>query len=739
MLIETVLAVMAVCPVGDNIDSVSVHHDQASTIMLNAEEAGKPREINLGLPSSSAGTLVYEDGHLGSYQDYPVYTSDHWAGGNSYDNNSMMPLEQSVLAIGFYGNVLETHSKLGTDGFHGKATVGSSIFGQIKADVNLNGTFGYGWRYTAGGYVNKDPSGTHPPFKLFSYDMEVFKLGLNKSWNNSELSVFYKLSVNRDFPSGSFVGPFYYEGNGKISSFGKFRLGRDNYLPKDDSIELMNLTDGTMFSTRMKDLAYKRIHDVTLNFRHKTDDGWNLDAGVHFLFAPKYSHFSNSQAGISLIADGHTSAGNAVTLPDGTPYSGLMQIRHIGSADLKYYDLISDVTLKKNFDRGHHLVLGFNDCMNVQDCRQMTVCYGHTVEANPERLSVDGRNSWDFNSSALYYDGVSNIAALYACDDWTVCPKVDIKYGLRLSYQHFKVNACVNEDGQTCNSRHSGFFLEDGICQRKDHYRDNVDFGGVAAVNWNIFGKFNLMAEDIYIRYPRQAVHYFTSTVPSRKPVVTNLVRGGLVWGNKWVDLSSMVSYTTRNNISSSLSVSKDVGGVSEVRGYLAEYSIGTFGWTSDATFHYRGFTLHYLLTLQEPKYRDYSCNIEFSDGAAHYDYSGKYLSNTSRCLMEIDPSYDFGPVRIWTSIRFFSRQYANKMNNVWFKSHWETFGGLQWKATRWMDVAMDFTNILCQPGAKGDLNQADTIEDESLLSHYLLAGSYIKPFTMNLSLAFSW
>ena len=48
--------------------------------------------------------------------------------------------------------------------------------------------------------------------------------------------------------------------------------------------------------------------------------------------------------------------------------------------------------------------------------------------------------------------------------------------------------------------------------------------------------------------------------------------------------------------------------------------------------------------------------------------------------------------------------------------------------------LSINFVNLLFQNGVKGTLDIADTISDPSLLENYLMAGSYIRPFTVELS-----
>lgn len=48
---------------------------------------------------------------------------------------------------------------------------------------------------------------------------------------------------------------------------------------------------------------------------------------------------------------------------------------------------------------------------------------------------------------------------------------------------------------------------------------------------------------------------------------------------------------------------------------------------------------------------------------------------------------------------------------------------------------SLNLINILNQSGANGTISAADLMTDTSLLHHYLMSGSYIRPFTMELSL----
>ena len=64
-------------------DTVTVVEKKSErNMMLNAESATAPREINIGLPEGGNGAIVYVDGMKHGH-GLP-WSRFHWAGGNSY-------------------------------------------------------------------------------------------------------------------------------------------------------------------------------------------------------------------------------------------------------------------------------------------------------------------------------------------------------------------------------------------------------------------------------------------------------------------------------------------------------------------------------------------------------------------------------------------------------------------------------------------------------------------------------
>ena len=106
-------------------------------MMLNAESATVPREINIGLPDTGNGAAVYLDGSKHSFSLPEGY--QHWVGCNSYESTGMLSLMESVIRVGQVGVMVQSNTRLGTEKTTGKFTAGSSTNGLIRLDGSLAG------------------------------------------------------------------------------------------------------------------------------------------------------------------------------------------------------------------------------------------------------------------------------------------------------------------------------------------------------------------------------------------------------------------------------------------------------------------------------------------------------------------------------------------------------------------------------------------------------------------------
>lgn len=173
-------------------------------------------------------------------------------------------------------------------------------------------------------------------------------------------------------------------------------------------------------------------------------------------------------------------------------------------------------------------------------------------------------------------------------------------------------------------------------------------------------------------------------------------------------------------------------------------YDIQTLGWTTDiVATPFKNFNLHMLLTLQAPKYKNYSGTVDFGGGETiDYNYDDKIVNGVSKVLIEIDPSYQWNNLRVWASARYFSKQYANLTNSLAFKGRWETFAGANYSVNKNLDLSVSFVNLLNQRGAQGSISGTDLMTEEQAKQMIgsdgaILSGTYIRPFTAELGVKF--
>ena len=721
-------------------DSVAVDGAQNDDrhVMLDASTSAKPRDIPFGLPRETGGIMIMEDGMPVTSTWSPIFPYFHWAGGSSYADVGLMGIEETVLRSGILGYSVNSRTTLGTDQLHGKLNVKTNNDGLILLDGNLNGALAKDWYFTAGVYSNLDPTSVHPKNVTFVNNTQIYKAGLTHRWRHSEASLLYKLTVSHDL-FGFNRAPFIYNGDGSISKLNGFRLGRDCYVPTDTRFSYMDVETGQLHETDIKDENRRFIHDLTFMMTNQLSDRWSLDSRIH-LTGTKDMFMNNlSETGIDWVREGRDAKGNHITTPDGKDYTGLMQQRMLSAQHFDFFETQAKSELIRK-TRGHTTNLGLSYWFSYQYAKVANVTIAHTLADDPQRLLKDGRRQWNYNASAEYGRGREHFMGFYSIDDWNVTPRLNLYYGLRAELFHGNYDVAVNQGYQVNNKRHDGFFINDGIVTVSNQKHTNLNFIGVACANFQLVPHLTLTGEYLYCNQHQRFDQFRYDKMPCSKPYVKQLVRGGFNYDNQWLRASVLFSYINSRNIGSTQYFTKQIRGVSETQGKNTTYDIGTLGVTADATATFGNFSMHMLATYQEPKYRHFTVPLTFSDHSeVVLDYNGNYVTGMSKVLLELDPSYRIGDWRLWLSARYYSRQYASLVNNVYFNGHWETFAGLDWTATKQLSLQFSVVNLLCQSGANGSIAAANAITDISQLQGYYTAGTFIRPFTANLSATYKF
>ncbi len=736
-IVLTVLSVMAVQVLfAGNTDTLAVSEKKSErNMMLNAESATAPREINIGLPESGSGAIVYVDGMKHAH-GLPR-SQYHWSGGNAYEPNGSIGLMEAVITTGEIGVLMDSRTRMGDEKMSGTFTLGSSTNGLVRFDGALRGAVNpqKGLYFSLGAYVNNDPTNVNAPNRPFVDQKQIYHIALTKKWERTTLDALYRFSMCSDNVDGGYsMAPFVYNGDGTISGFNGFRLGRDCYFPADDAVSYMDIRDGSLRHASLSNMDRRYIHDLNSVLRHEHHSGWDLGGNLHVMYMQPSNYVRISLAGIDKVA-----FDKGFTLNDGSPFEGYVQNRLATVEDQEELDVNFKFSAKRQFNKKHKLDIGVELVYALQENYASTFYYAHTVNADPVRIHKSGNPTWGMNTSGLYYDAHRVYMPMYALYDWTPVDRLKLRTGARVRPLYQSVWTAAKLEGDTKNVRVDGFNIADrNLCDPHRLSIPAVDYAFSEHLDLRLVDRLFFMAEGFYSMTTKSASYYKNATIPSTAPIGNAMGRGGFTYDNKWMDVTALVSYITSWNNAKVMTVTKQIGGVSETIPWTAQYGIGTLGLTLDGNVRFKGFNLHLLGTWQDPKYKNYKNEFVFSDGTKEIiDYTGNHVTGISQWMFEIDPSYSWDKVRLWASARYYSRQYVSRTNLAYFAGHWETFAGVDWNILEQLKLTFNFVNVLFQNGSKGSIDVADTITDASLLQNYVMSGSYIRPFTVDFMLTY--
>ena len=584
-------------------DTLAVSEKKSErNMMLNAESATAPREINVGLPESGSGAIVYVDGMKHAH-GLPR-SQFHWSGGNAYEPNGSIGLMEAVITTGEIGVLMDSRTRMGDEKMSGTFTLGSSTNGLVRFDGALRGAVNpqKGLYFSLGAYVNNDPTNVNAPNRPFVDQKQIYHIALTKKWDRTTLDALYRFSMCSDNVDGGYsMAPFVYNGDGTISGFNGFRLGRDCYFPADDAVSYMDIRDGSLRHASLSNMDRRYIHDLNLILRHEHHSGWDLGGNLHVMYMQPSNYVRISLAGIDKVA-----SDKGFSLQDGSPFEGYVQNRLATVENQEELDVNFKFSAKRQFNKKHKLDIGVELVYALQENYASTFYYAHTVNADPVRIHKSGNSTWGMNTSGLYYDAHRVYMPMYALYDWTPVDRLKLRTGARVRPLYQSVWTAAKLEGDTKNVRVDGFNIADrNLCDPHRLSIPAVDYAFSEHIDLRLVGRLFFMAEGFYSMTTKSASYYKNATIPSTAPIGNAMGRGGFTYDNKWMDVTALVSYITSWNNAKVMTVTKQIGGVSETIPWTAQYGIGTLGLTLDGNVRFKGFNLHLLGTWQDPKYKN--------------------------------------------------------------------------------------------------------------------------------------
>lgn len=719
----------------------NVSGDNNRNVLMNASFASQPRQISLGLPISGYA-YIYEDGLPVSYYNYQVYPYKSWHSGVSHEAVRTMGPQDMVLKYGVITYSVDSKSQLAGDKFEGKLNYSLNHFGRQMVDANVSAPIGKGWGLSIGTYHNFDPGSNHLDMTSLQESAHFYKAAVSKTWDDGrgKAGLIYQYSQFKEIVEN--YGPFIFVGDGSVEAYDGFKLGIDQYCPANRTVKYLDVSTGQMTEQDIDDANTNKVHNVNFVLDYLWDNGIKL--AVHSKF--KHGLSLRTSPTVMGVSDVTTSSG--YTYEDGTPYAGKVQTRRILHFDGFEDSWMTNAELSGKSDNGRHSWRAEVDYwLNHAGTNTSMYLYGHEVKKDPKLLLLHGSEGYSYNSYAEYYNGHEHKLFGLVSDEWSVSRRLWLYAGVRAEY--LNVRGYAANDMYAGNARHVGFSLaNDGVV--RNHFSDNhFNYALIGMARYALLPGFGLQTEFSTATIHSQLFHYGTFNYPSQESMPTSYFRGGIYWKNKWIDLTSQITYITMKNSEErpnfSHVLTKDVGdmkaGMSESFTTPYYYDMATLGWLTDAVVTpVDGLSVHVMFTIRDPKYKNFKITPTFSDGVTEeYDFTDKTITALSKMELEIEPSYRFGDWRVWLSARYFSKQYINKTNSLYFNGRWETFGGVDYRLNSHVSFAASVVNILNQKGASGKIPSADLITDPSLYTNYVMAGTFIRPLTFEFTTKLSF
>lgn len=702
-------------------------------LLMNAASASQPRQISLGLPISG-NAYIYEDGLPVSYYNYQLYPYKSWHSGVSHESTATMSPQDMVLKYGIISYSVDSKSKLAGDKFEGRVNYTLNMFGRQAVDANISTPIGKGWGISLSTYQNFDPGSNRMSMSYLMERTQFYKGGISKTFagGRGKTGIIYQYSEFLNHIEN--FGPFVFVGDGSVKELEGFNLGRDNYRPEDRSIHFLDVKTGKMMDQNVDDANTDKIHNVNFVLNYNFANGMKL--AIH----SKYKNGRSYRANPTISGVTKATAENGFTYADGTPYEGMVQNRrylHFNGFEESWMTNASLSGISSN--NRHRWMIEADYWLNHAGVETSMWMMSHEVKKDPKLLYFNGQTGRAYNSYAEYYNGHEHKLFAFASDEWTVNNRLWLKAGLRLEYLNVRGRAA--NDVYEGNARHTGFSLADKGVRLNKFNDSHFNHAYLVSARLALLDGFGLQAEYNSATIHSQLFHYGTYSYPSMKGITANYFRGGIYWKNRWIDLTSQITYIEQKNAQERPNFShiliKDAGGMKagqeENITMFTYYNLGTLGWLTDAVLTpFKGFNVHLMFTLRNPQYKDYKLTPTFSDGVTEeHDFSGNTITALSKTELEIEPSYAFDKWRIWLSARYFSRQYINKTNSLYFNGRWETFGGVDYTLNNHVSFAASVVNILNQKGANGSIASADLVTDPTPYKNYVMAGTFIRPFTV--------
>lgn len=704
-----------------------------NNMMLNAADETSPRFINVGLPEGTGGTVVSENGLLITPDTYLMMPNQAWRQDGSFQKPGSWGLSQTAIKMGEVGISMATFTRKGQNKFVGHFNYHTNSHGLMGGNLSLAGPIVNSWYYHVNAYVNLDPGSTNPSWTRYLDKTLLLKGIITKRFNKGELSFQYKYMDSQKLNDN--VAPYIFHKDKQVSQLENFAIGLNSYATGSSTHMYMNPLNGRMESIDFMKNTGSTVHSFDILGNMQLGNKMSLDMAL------RYQHAQSGKTNFAFNAiksTGEPDNKQRYVYADNNlqqVYTGYYQNVQMGIAPKRPSDYINGRIELNKQSKNFQYTMGFNGYLwAVDKAVQGTYSYLSEVAPNPRQIAVqiykngewvnkqaDAYGQWNYNGAYFYYNGTEFKNALYAIGNFKPLKKLKVDVGARFEW-HRLVGSWMDKEARA-EAPQPTYASGHTVGINRNFWNKSL----TATLTYNILPHFGFTGDAYYIETSDGLNVYKGSNDPLSKTNVIPYIAGGVFFNSPFISVVSRLSKIGRTNLYAS-------GGFANKEGESTKlsflYDIQTVGWTTDAVINpFKGFSLHFMLTLQNPVYKNFSFDV-FGE---HFNYDGVPARTCSKTLIEIDPSYQFGAFKVWASARYFSKASCAYPGTLFFPARWETFAGIDYQATKKIAFNLSVVNLLNQTGAQGRIVGTNTAIDPTPYYDQPVAGTFIRPFTIDL------
>lgn len=730
------------------VPSIGSKEEKNRNEMLNAESTTSPRNVNIGLPFAG-DIVILENGVPVVYYFYPTSPVMAWNYDNSMGKMGLLSFAEGAIAFGKVGYAVSSEDRYAGSKFRGYASIMTNNYGGVKYDITLTGPLNRkGWGYTLSTYQSFDKGPINYMYTSSQERVQMYKASIQKKYKKGDIRVLAKY-VDGKRAAGAGNYPLTYLGDGETTSLPNFELGKDSYTIRDGLVPYYNPHDGQQYTADLNSDEFSRSqsYNVYLQGNHKFDNGWKLSytSMYQYMNSPLVITFPLSLGIRDANPDSYFIAGtNGGQAWDGDVQMVVNQIIPQSSNT----SVLSRAEITKKIN-GHDLRFGLTHMYNHRKLTTYGGIFLQTVEANPRLIDwyssgykITNNGLIQNQSYGSTTDDAFNRTAFYVSDDFKPTKWLELGLAGRIEHQNKRVVYDPYQYGTE--------YIGDKPLIAKNFNNKWNKVGAANAVvkltrNFGLLGDITYNSwHDTYFDYTArdadgnpiaaEGEDYPRQTVGNDFEVAVTNFGGGVYWNHsKNLSVVSKITRIYKSNLRGGGTITNPLNTEERKSFDPIFYNLSTWGWSTDiVAAPFKNFDLHFLLTLQDPKYKNY----KYSAFNVTYDYSNNTIPELSKILMEIDASYMLlnSSLKLWASLRYFGKAYANATNAFYYNPRWENFGGVDYTVSRNLTLKMKVINFLDQKGVKGALQGADQITSDADYIGKTVVANSILPRTIEFS-----